>query len=562
MTGEQTHVLIVEDSATQAMRLTALLEDEGMRVHCSVSAEEALDYLSGSRPDLIVIDYHLPSMQGDELCRQIRMNPATGDILMLILTDDVQDVIERQGLESGADDHLPKSADADGLMARIYALLRTQRRRPGSAVGLQPAYFQRHNVVIVDDSPTFLALVRHELSHDGYGMTTFVHGEEALDYVVREGCDCILVDLMMPGMDGIELCRRLDDYRSRSGLWFPVLMVTSRDSKEDMMRALEAGADDFVGKSSDTTILRARIRALLRRKLQRDEHERISVEFRSKELEVLRERSERESAERRAAVIEELEATNRQLKETQAQLIQAAKMASLGELVAGIAHEVNNPLAFVMSHLDTVQRSLDRVADSVLTLLPDADRPAFDKARVRLTDMRGGLERVRDLVTKLRTFSRLDEGEFKQADMRDSIESVLAILHHRVAKGVMVHTDYAANNMIWCHPAPLNQVVMNLVSNALDAVDGNGQVNVRTERDQETYRIIVADDGPGLAAGIRDRIFEPFFTTKPVGKGMGLGLAISYRIVQSHEGMIEVEPREGRGVRFVVSIPLGLREAR
>jgi two-component system NtrC family sensor kinase len=103
---------------------------------------------------------------------------------------------------------------------------------------------------------------------------------------------------------------------------------------------------------------------------------------------------------------------------------------------------------------------------------------------------------------------------------------------------------------------------MNLVSNALDSVDDRGRVDVRTERDQTTYRIIVADDGPGLAAGIRDRIFEPFFTTKPVGKGMGLGLAISYRIVQSHDGMIEVEPREGRGVRFVVSIPLGLREAR
>jgi two-component system, NtrC family, sensor kinase len=413
MTGEQTQVLIVEDSPTQALRLTALLEDEGMDVHCAVSAEEALDYLTGSRPDLIVIDYHLPSMQGDELCRQIRMNPATGDILLLILTDDVQDVVERQGLESGADDHLPKSADADGLMARIYALLRTQRRRAGS-VFAPSAYFQRHHLVVVDDSRTFLELVRHELSYDGYGITTFVDGGEALDFVVREGCDCILVDLMMPGMDGIELCRRLDDYRGRSGLWFPVLMVTGRDSKDDMMRALEAGADDFVGKSSDVAILRARIRALLRRKLQRDEHDRISVEFRNKELEVTRERAERESAERRAALAGELEAANRELKETQAQLIQAAKMASLGQLVAGIAHEVNNPLAYVMSHLDTVQRSLGKVADQVLPLLDDAHKPAFAKATDRLADIRGGLERVRDLVTKLRTFSRLDEGAFKQ----------------------------------------------------------------------------------------------------------------------------------------------------
>jgi two-component system NtrC family sensor kinase len=174
--------------------------------------------------------------------------------------------------------------------------------------------------------------------------------------------------------------------------------------------------------------------------------------------------------------------------------------------------------------------------------------------------MRGGLERVRDLVTKLRTFSRLDEGAFKQADVRENIESVLAILRHRVADGVTIRADYAENNLIWCYPAPLNQVVMNLVSNALDAVDGAGTVDIRTERQGTAFRIVVADDGPGLPAGIRDRIFEPFFTTKPVGKGMGLGLAISYRIVQSHDGKIAVEPRDGGGARFVVTIPLGLRE--
>lgn len=553
---DPTRVLIVEDSPTQALRLAALLEDEGMSVACVGSAEEALDYLAGSRPDLMVIDYHLPSMRGDELCRQVRMNPATGDILMLILTDDVQEVIERQGLESGADDHLPKSADSDALIARIYALLRTRRPRGSLFAGS----FHRHQVVVVDGSADYRALLCRELGHDGYGITAFADPAAALDHVVRRGCDCVLVDRAMPGIDGIELCRRLDDYRTRSGLWFPVLMISARDGKDEMMRALEVGADDFIGKATDIAIVRARIRALLRRKLQRDEHDRIGDEFRRKELEVMRERAERESAERRAALAEELAAANRELKETQAQLIQAAKMASLGELVAGIAHEVNNPLAYVMSHLDTVDRNLGRVADAVLERLGERERAAFEKARTRLADMRGGLERVRDLVTKLRTFSRLDEGEFKQADMRASIESVLAILRHRIPPGVAVRTDYAADNLIWCYPAPLNQVVMNLVSNALDAVDGAGEVVIATRRDNDTFRITVADTGPGLPEDIRDRIFEPFFTTKPVGKGMGLGLAISYRIVQSHRGAIAVETADGGGARFVVTIPLGLRE--
>jgi len=557
MANEGQHVLVVEDSETQALQLMALLEEEGISAHCSTTAEEALDYLSRSRPDLIVVDYHLPWMRGDELCRQIRMNPATSDILILILTDDVQGAVERQGLESGADDHVPKSTDPDALMARVHALLRNRRRAP---VGRPATYFHKNRVIVVDDSPTYLAYLKQELDHEGYDVITLASGQAALDHLNREGCDCILVDLVMPGIDGIELCRRLDRFRERSGLWFPVLMVTGRDSKEDMMRALEAGADDFVSKSNEIAILRARIRALLRRKVQRDEHERISNEFRDKELEVVRERTEREAAERRAALAEELEKANRELKDTQLQLVQAAKMASLGELVAGIAHEINNPLAYVMSHLDTVEQSLDKVAHKLAGDLPHGERSQFEKARTRLGDMRGGLERVRDLVLKLRTFSRLDEGAFKKVDARESIESVLTILRHRLGDKVTIKASYAADNVVGCFPAPLNQVVMNLLSNAIDAVEGGGRIEVRTERDATAFRIVVADDGPGVAPGIRERLFEPFFTTKPVGKGMGLGLSIAYRIVQAHKGTIDVLDKKGGGAEFVVTIPLNLGE--
>jgi len=553
-------VLVVEDSETQALRLTSLLEAAGITTQRAATAEEALDLLGHSRPELIVIDFHLPSMHGDELCRHIRMNPATSDILVLILTEDTQDAIEQRGLESGADDHVPKSVDADELMARIQGLLRTHRRTEGALPGSQAAFFRRHRVVVVDDSPTFLEFLAQELRHEGYEIVTFTSGEDALEHVGRDGCDCILVDLVMPGIDGIELCSRLDGFRSRAGLWFPVLMVTGRDSKEDMMRALEAGADDFVSKSSDSAILTARIRALLRRKVQRDEHKRIGDEFRKKELEVVRERTEREAAERRAALVEKLEQTNRDLRETQAQLVQAVKMASLGELVAGIAHEVNNPLAYVMSHVDTVERDLVRLNQGIGDRASPALSASFERARTRLGDTRKGLERVRDLVLKLRNFSRLDEGEFKQVDLREGVESALTILHHRLADGVTLETCFAEDNVIWCYPAPLNQVVMNLLSNAIDAVDGEGTIEVRTERSAEEFHIVVADSGPGIAVEIRDRIFEPFFTTKPVGTGTGLGLAISYRIVQAHKGRLEVRDREGMGTEVAAIIPLTLGE--
>jgi len=560
MDREDELVLVVEDSETQALKMMALLEEAGIRAWHSATAEDALDYLGGNRPNLIVIDYHLPWMRGDELCRQIRMNSATSDILVLILTDDAKDSVERQGLESGADDYVPKSVESDALMARIQALLRNQKRRADTSHRSQVSYFQKHRVAVVDDSLTYLEYLKKELEHDGYDVVAFEHGEEALDYLTKMSCDCLLVDLVMPKMNGFELCLKLDNLRTRSGSWFPLLMVTGRDSKEDMMHALEAGADDFVSKSGDIAILRARIRALLRRKVQRDEHERISNEFRGKELEVVRERTEREAAERRGALAEQLEVANQELKETQAHLVQAAKMASLGELVAGIAHEINNPLAYVMSHLDTIERVLDGVANTIATHSSTPEAKLFEKAQVRLGDMRGGLERVRDLVVKLRTFSRLDEGAFKKVDMRENIESVLVILHHRFGERIEVETSYAGDNVIWCSPAPLNQVVMNLLSNAIDAIESDGNIQVRTERDSAAFRIVVADNGHGLAPEIKERIFEPFFTTKSIGKGTGLGLAITYRIVQSHRGRIDVRNRELGGTEFIVTIPLNLAE--
>lgn len=551
-------ILVVEDSATQALRMQLLLEQEGLSSAHAASAEEALDHLSRNHPDLVLVDYHLPGMRGDELCRQMRMNPATSDIMILILTDDVQGIVERQGLESGADDHVPKSTDPDALMARIHALLRNQRRlaRPHAS----GQFFQRQRVVVVDDSPTFLEFARQQLEADGYQVTLFEGAQQALGHLGHDGCDCLIVDLMMPGMGGIELCQRLDRLRARTGSWFPILMMASHESKDDMMRALEAGVDDFINKSTDIAIVRARIRALLRRKTQRDEQERIGDEFRTKELEVVRARAERQAAERRAEISEALEARSRELREAQAQLIQAAKMASLGELVAGIAHEVNNPIAYVMSHLDTVGRNLEVVAGATGPL-PERAQASMDKARTRLGEAREGLERVKDLVLKLRTFSRLDEGEFKRVDVRESIDSVLAMLRHRLRKGsVRTEIAYAQDNAIACYPAPLNQVVMNLVGNAIDAVDGEGTIWIRTERTADAFRIVVADSGPGVPDGLRDRVFEPFFTTKPVGIGVGLGLAIAYRIIQTHRGTIAIGDRAGGGAEFTICLPLDLEE--
>jgi two-component system NtrC family sensor kinase len=342
-------------------------------------------------------------------------------------------------------------------------------------------------------------------------------------------------------------------------------MLTAQENKEDMTRGLEAGADDFVGKSNDMAVLKARIRALLRRKFYQEENGRIIEELKNKELETVRARGEMKAAEVRATMAEklaesnqELEEANRRLKETQTHLVQSEKMASLGQLVAGIAHEINNPLAFVLTNVFTIESQLVWLAEHVA---PDRASPGFariEKARARLEDTRQGLERVKELVVDLRTFSRLDEGKFKTVDIAESINSVLRFLHHQMKERIKVEKDYGPVRTLSCSAGPLNQVLMNLIANAVDAVEGEGTITIRTGARDGMFFISIRDTGAGIPEGIRTRIFDPFFTTKPVGQGTGLGLAISYGIVQAHQGNIEVVSEEGKGSEFVISIPFNL----
>lgn len=564
MMREGKQVLVVEDSATQALKLCALLEEEGLATAHRDSAENALDFLSEHQPDLIVIDYHLPGMSGPELCRQLRMNSSTESVPLLMMTGDTETNVERRGLESGADDHIPKSMDADALMARIHVLLR-QTRKANRAN--EAAFFRKLRLLAVDDSPTYLAFLEHAIQQEGYSVETANNGDEALERLQKQHFDCMLIDLVMPGMDGIQLCQKLDEYRSRANLNLPIMMITNKDSRDDMMRALEAGADDFISKSNDDTILKARIRTMLRRKILLDEHERINNEFHTKELEVLRERAMKEAAEAKAAMAEKLEKANEeirekhaQLKEAQSQLIQSAKMASLGELVAGIAHEINNPMSFIISHLDTVHRHLDKIMPTALPHLDEAQRKGAEKVDRRLEDIAEGLQRVKDLVVKLRTFSRIDEGESKYCNIHDGIESVLMMLHHKHKDRIEIVRDYGERSSFTCQPGQLNQVFMNLIGNAIDAIEGPGRVTIQTWDNVENFYVSIADTGTGIPNEIRERIFEPFFTTKTVGDGTGLGLAISYRIITSLKGEITVDTNQDGGTVFTLSVPIPKEE--
>jgi PAS domain S-box-containing protein len=244
--------------------------------------------------------------------------------------------------------------------------------------------------------------------------------------------------------------------------------------------------------------------------------------------------------------------------EKQAQLIQSAKMASLERLVAGIAHEINNPLMFVMANLSSAYATLQSIAPDIESSLTEKLLSRFRKALVRLTEMKEGLDRVRQLVLSLRTFSRLDEAGMGVVDMAASVRSVLLLLNYTMKGRITVQTQFDPECLIYCSGAKLNQLLMSLITNSVEAIVETGTITISGHSIGDTFILSIRDTGKGIPATIMEHIFDPFFTTKKVGDGGGLGLALAYGIAHEHLGTIEVASHVGSGSEFIVKIPLDL----
>jgi signal transduction histidine kinase len=252
-----------------------------------------------------------------------------------------------------------------------------------------------------------------------------------------------------------------------------------------------------------------------------------------------------------------VEERTQELQLTQAQLMQSEKMRSLGQLVAGVAHELNNPIGFVHANLQLLDGYIVRLIDAQENGgATDRPREAIHKLLAR---SREGTERVKKIVQDLRTFSRMDQAELSDADLNEEIDRTLGLMEPRFKGGIEVHRDFGALPAVRCYPAQLNQVFMNLLMNACDAIAGEGTVRIRTRTGEGGVVLEFEDDGPGIPEEVRSRIFDPFFTTKPVGQGTGLGLSISHGIVDRHGGRMMVESLPRRGTRFRVELPLEAR---
>ena len=266
--------------------------------------------------------------------------------------------------------------------------------------------------------------------------------------------------------------------------------------------------------------------------------------------------------------LEDLEETLRQLRETQNHLVMQEKMASLGKLVAGVAHEINNPIGAVNSSVDNADRCIDKILDVLgkgetgeavrgKGQLAQMVKVLKDNARNALT----AGERIAQVVKSLKAFARLDEAEYQNVDLHEGLDSTLTLQQHELKDRIHIVRTYGEIPEIDCYAGELNQVFMNLLVNAIQAIEGEGTIRIETSADSEYVYVKISDTGKGILPENMDQIFDPGFTTRGSGVGTGLGLSTSYNIVQKHEGEIEVESEVGKGSAFTVRIPMVYRES-
>jgi two-component system NtrC family sensor kinase len=415
-----------------------------------------------------------------------------------------------------------------------------------------PSSDDRPTLLIVDDEATNLTVLTGILQRH-YRVRAARSGDKALQVALSDPRpDLLLLDIMMPGLNGLQVLERLQaDARTRD---IPVIFVTALDTEDFELRGLDLGAADFITKPVKASVLLARVRTQLALKQARDQLRRQNLDL---EAEVRKRQKENE--------------------QIQLQLLQADKMAAIGQLAAGVAHEINTPIGYVRSNLNTLSRYLGDVIGvlagyraldpTVLEKLPamadirrleqqaDLDYLLEDAGQL-LEESRQGLERVRTIVRDLKDFSRQSESHWEWADLQAGLEAMLSIVWNQLKYHCELHKEYGELPPILCMPSRLNQVFLNLMVNAAQAIEDRGHIHLRTGRDGPQVWVEVEDDGRGIAPEQLTRIFEPFFTTKPRGEGTGLGLSLSYGIVEHHGGHIEVDSEPGRGTRMRVVLPI------
>ncbi|MEH1897142.1 MAG: response regulator [Nostoc sp.] len=422
-------------------------------------------------------------------------------------------------------------------------------------------------ILVVDDTTTNLEIVFNILTNVGFKVATENDGIRAIKQAENRLPDLILLDVMMPGLDGFETCQRLKENLATCDI--PVIFMTANSDTDSKVKGLNIGAVDYITKPFHEEELLARIKTHL-------------------QLRNLTKTLEKRVAERTAALSRVL----KDLQESQLQLVQTEKMSALGQLVAGVAHEINNPVGFIhgnLGHASVYFQDMINLIDLYQQHYPNPvpeiqEEIAAIDLKYMLSDlpnlissMKEGVQRIRNISTSLRTFSRADSDRKVYCNIHDGINSTIMILKHRLKASedrpeIQIIRDYDNLPDLECFIGQLNQVFMNLLANAIDALEESNigrtyieieadpnQILIQTTLTENNNHILIRikDNGVGMSADVQQKIFEYLFTTKPVGQGTGLGLSIARQIVvEKHEGTLEVNSALGKGSEFIIKLPI------
>jgi C4-dicarboxylate-specific signal transduction histidine kinase len=383
---------------------------------------------------------------------------------------------------------------------------------------------ERPMVLVADDEPDMRRFLRSQLDAD-YDVLEAADGLQAAEKAMQFLPDIILLDMMMPEMDGLAVCRELRKHEETAVV--PIILLTARADEETKFNALEMGANDFLAKPFSSTELHARIKNLVE-----------SHDF------------QRNLSQKNRALSNTIE----QLKDTESQLVQSEKLASLGRMSAGIIHEINNPLNFATTGLFALRNKCKKLG-------PEARRE-YEEI---LGDIEEGMKRVRNIVSDLRMFTHPEAGPSEPVEVTDAVNTSLRFLAGEWKNKVRVELDIAPGQSVLANRNKLIHVLVNLLQNSLDAMrkkkfeNETPALSIHGWVEGNRSFISVRDNGPGIEQKHLDKIFDPFFTTKDVGEGMGLGLSICHRIVRGYDGHISVDTEAGRFCEFTLDFPTKAR---
>jgi two-component system NtrC family sensor kinase len=518
-------ILLIDDSTTFREALKEVLGGAGYRVLVAGTGEEGLRIAADQHPSAVIVDDQLPGIDGATVIRHIRLDAALRRLPCLLLTGSADDGAEVRILDAGADAYVRKEEDVAIILARLNATLRTAGTQ---SPGLSTASLRGpKKILAVDDSETYLQELAGALCADGYELVLARSGEEALDLLAVQLVDCLLLDLMMPGIGGLETCRRVKSVSAMRDI--PIVMLTALEDRVAMIEGLSAGADDYVAKSAEFDLLRARVFAQIRRKQFVDENRMMREQLLLSELEAARGRAALKLAEAQTAQLA-AESTARQRVE-----------AEMHALIHVASHDLKAPLRSILHLAQWIGEDIGPAASPETT------------EHLRL--LRGRVERLHILMDGLLVYLRAESGRsvVEQVDIAALVRDIAATL--APLPGFVVTCD-GDLPVLRTRRTSIRVVLEHLIGNALKHHDRtNGRITVSARLNDAIAEFRVSDDGPGIPPQFHDRIFVIFQTLagRDEVESSGIGLAIVKKMVEGHGGRVWIEsapPARGSAFGF------------